>query len=754
MRKFFSVAYEFIKKNIFFIMSLAVIVVSFALLFTRYIGSVERVFASVCDFVESIVAYVKFIFNAFAEQESGSIGNSGSYSDVGILETPSVDLRRYIFFDVEDLNRKLSGLNEVLFYDEFFLEYNFVMLDYTRKFLLVALMLIPCFMGLVVLFNQLLLQKNDLLPGTESKPFKIFCKFLECVIYPIGRFFKKFAFYFWKNKFFRYYFCSLWAVSLNVVTICAGAVAYYFFFVSSFDITTVFSQIAKLIIDLIIMFSGLPFIVWLCIGIAIFCYIMINKGYKELKHMEAKNCGFLKSTDYLLLIKGPPGAGKTTLATDFALSWVNIDKTDSLEIMMAMNMLFPAFSFPSLRREINEAIKNRIIWCVPACDAFVDKLFQREAFPYGYRANLFAQERNTGTSHITLQSAVKTYAKAYFIYSNDNSVMSNYPIRFDGRFDDSKHLKKWNGDFFKRHAIKDKEKSRYARILMQDVLRMGKKIDYSNPYIGSFGYGIYVNTEWGKSRGNQLTTEDVKKSDETCNQKNDLYSYALKMCRHVCSTVYHRVFFRFIGDEQRPESLSADQRQLCSILEIVNKSEIKLAIPFGKALDFTYEKLYEPFKDFYLDYLNVRSDVTLIMFLYKSVIAAVSRFYSYLYNTFGYYELELSLEKGSEYGDPNKKSEIKIHKYYLMCKKVYSDRYNTDCHSSYFSKMQLDTKMGMIDYPTYQGLKMSVEEMKKQEDYFINECMSIMNMADEYASQGRTSTVKTVEEPDEDIITL
>ena len=566
MRKFFSAIYGFVKKNIFFILSVAVLALSFALLFTKYIGSAERVFTSVCDFVKSIIAYVVFIVNAFSGKENGSSDSVGSDSGSSVLETPNVDLERYVFFDVDGLIRKLASLNEALFYDEIFYEYNLFILKFIKNFSLIALMLLPCFLVLFVLSKRFLLQKNDLLPGTESRPFKLFCKLLEKIFYPVGYFFKKFSFYFWENKFFRYYFCSLWAVSLNAVTICAGAVAYYFFFVSSFDITTVFSQIVKLIIDLIIMFSGLPFMVWLCIGIAIFCYIMINKGYKELQHMEAKNCGFLKTTDYLLLIKGPPGAGKTTLATDFALSWVNIDKTDSLEIMMAMNMLFPAFSFPSLRREINEAIKNRTVNCIPACDIFVDKLFEREAFPYGYRSNIFAHERNTGTSNITLQSAVKTYAKAYFIYSNDNSVMSNYPIRFDGRFDDSEHLKKWNGDFFKRHAIKDKEKSRYARILMQDVLRMGKKMDYTNPYIGSFGYGIYVNTEWGKSRGNQLTTDDVKKSDKECNQKNDLYSYALKMCRHACSTVYHRVFFRFIGDEQRPESLSADQRQLCSIL--------------------------------------------------------------------------------------------------------------------------------------------------------------------------------------------
>ncbi len=731
------------------ISSIAIILVSVILLVSKYIDSLRRFFASVRDFVIAIANYFIFLFSPLIQSLFGSV----NFLNVKINDIPNIDLKKYININFEELFQKLRDLNEALFTKDLFLEYNYFIADLGYKFSFLSLAFILCIVGAYALVRYGVMKKNDFEPGTMSVPFKVFVKSLEKAVLPIYRGIKDLIRYFYSKKIFRYTFIIIWIVALNVATIVLGLFSYYMYFVSSFDILSIGNQLLKLFIDLVIMFFGVPFIFWLVFGTGIFVYHSIQKGYKELQHMEAKNCGFLKTTDYIVLLKGPPGAGKTTLATDFALSWVNIHKAEALEIMMAMEMLFPAFSFASLRRSMNGAIDGREIDCIPRCDIYVDKLILEAPAPYLYNTKVFATERNTGTAAVTLDTAIRTYAKAYFMYYVDNSVMANYPIRFDGNFDDSKHLKKWNGDFFKRNAITAKDKSRYAKILDQDVFRLGKKVDPDNEKIGSFGYGIYVNTEWGKSRGNMLTTEDVRKDDEETNQKNDLYSYALKMCRHACSTVWHKVFFRFIGDEQRPDSLSADQRQLCTIIEIVDKSELKLALPCAKQLDYIYDKVYEPFCKFYVDYLNCRSDIILTVMLYKFVVAAFSRLYSYLYNTFGYYELDLSLEKGSEYGKNDNKGEIKIHKYYLMCKKVYSNRYNTDCHSAYFTKMQLDAKMNMIDYPTFAGLQQTNEEMDQQHDYFIMDMKGKMEIAENYAASKKTKTktkkqAKTTIEPD------
>jgi len=715
VKSFFRKTAIFIRSDCFkLVLGVIFVALSLVLMLTRYFGSLERMWASVKDLGSAF--YVYFLSFYMKETDVPS----------SVMDLPTVDLQKYIWFDLDALVKKVETFPEAIFDKYVFTEYNIFLIDLLSDICLVVLqgvllLLVP------LLLRTLILQNNDKPAGTMSRPYKAALALCERCILPFLRWCRSLYESIIDRWYLKWPLVCIWFVNLNLPSLLLLCLAFYIYFCATLDVVFIVVAPVKLLVDIIIMLWALPWYAWTAIFAACAVSLAFSKGYAELRHMESKNCGFLQTTSYIVLIKGEPGLGKTTLATDMGLSWENIHKADALEIMMAMEMLFPAFSFQSLRQALNEAIDTRQIFCVPACDKFVDGLVIESPAPYLYNTNIFATERNTGTSKVTLDKAIRTYAKAYWIYSNDNSTMANYPIRFDGRFDDSKHLKKWNGDFFKRHAIKDRDKSRYAHILDQDVLRQGKKMDPDNKFNGTFGYGIYVNTEWGKSRGNKVTTEEIKKTDEQTNQKNDLYSYALKMCRHANSTIWHQVFFRFIGDEQRPESLAADQRELCSIIDIADKSELKLALPCAGLLDKLYEGVYEPFKAFYLDYLNKRSDMILSVYLMKFGVALLSRIYRYLYNTFGYYEMTLALEKGSNYGKDGKESEVKTHVYYLMCKKVYSDRYNTDCHSSYFTKLQMEAELGIRDYPTFDNLRMTVDEMKAQHDYFINEWLDIMN---------------------------
>ena len=141
-----------------------------------------------------------------------------------------------------------------------------------------------------------------------------------------------------------------------------------------------------------------------------------------------------------------------------------------------------------------------------------------------------------------------------------------------------------------------------------------------------------------------------------------------------------------------------------------------------------YKKLYEPFKDFYYEYRNKRGDHVLSVTLLKLIVSAFSNYYKKIYNTFGYFELDVAIEAGTAYGDgAPAASDVKHHKYYLAIKKIYSDRYSTDCYQQFFSKRQLECDFGINDYPCYEGLKMSYEEMEKQHDYFIMDLMKMMS---------------------------
>ena len=83
------------------------------------------------------------------------------------------------------------------------------------------------------------------------------------------------------------------------------------------------------------------------------------------------------------------------------------------------------------------------------------------------------------------------------------------------------------------------------------------------------------------------------------------------------------------------------------------------------------------------------------------------------FNTFSYRINEISVLSGEEL--------IREQKYYLSTKKIYSDRYATDCYKDFFdSKFALSNK-GFIDLRAYTSYIASIEELKLQHSYFIND---------------------------------
>jgi hypothetical protein len=51
--------------------------------------------------------------------------------------------------------------------------------------------------------------------------------------------------------------------------------------------------------------------------------------------------------------------------------------------------------------------------------------------------------------------------------------------------------------------------------------------------------------------------------------------------------------------------------------------------------------------------------------------------------------------------------------------KIYRERFSTDCFSDYFNELAQKSGVGLRDYYEYATAKASVEELKKQNSYFI-----------------------------------
>jgi hypothetical protein len=56
-----------------------------------------------------------------------------------------------------------------------------------------------------------------------------------------------------------------------------------------------------------------------------------------------------------------------------------------------------------------------------------------------------------------------------------------------------------------------------------------------------------------------------------------------------------------------------------------------------------------------------------------------------------------------------------------MNKKIYSERFATDCFSDFFAYRSLNCESGFCDLSAYRAVKPTFDELKKQNSYFIRD---------------------------------
>ena len=692
-------------------------------LFSKCYVSLERTYDAICDLWKSICYWGVTVWSKLADK--------GSLPEVRVTvnELQDVDIQKFLLFDIYELRKRFESLPYAVFDVDNLSEYNLFLVLALLRLMLFVLVCILIWLVVFYLGGDTMLdetdKKNGHISASYDKGVALYYKWIKPVFDAVYKYYT-----YLKSK--GAYVVSLalvWLLSFNVFTIVFEFFAYYFYMIVGFEIVTLQVQILKLIIDIVIMLGTVPPFLWIVIVITAYSLYSVSKGYDNLRHGEAKNCGIVKAFNLCILLAGDMGRGKTAVATDISLSCNNIFKTDTHNTLYKYDMLFPLFAWELYEKDLDELITSGQIYNLPSVDGFVEQLeavYKRTPSVihlYNYNYKKYPMEKHIGTHKVSLFDALREYGRSYFVYMNENPNIANYSIRLDGFHDDSPYFKKWCGDFFKP----DESKSKYCHILDQDIMRLGKLVDPENPYHGSFGFGIYNNTEWGKSRLNQVNAEGIKKDAEETNQKNDLYEYLIKLVRHASVMIDNKVYFRFIADEQRPESIPAGLRDVVTVVQIVDKSSLKIALPGFKIFDVVYDFIYEPAKDFYYKYRNARGDRTVPVLVLKTFLSALSNFYLRAYNTFGYFDVELEAESGTAYGNQGDSvSGAKRYTYQLAIKKIYSKRYSTDCYQQFFEKKQLECSFGINDYPTYKGLKMSIEEMEQQHDYFLMEIMGIM----------------------------
>lgn len=560
--------------------------------------------------------------------------------------------------------------------------------------------------------------------GKESKPLKAFKKCVSKTYIPVKSWCIAFAKFLKEHSAYYKIWLCLWLFYFNAFTIIAEFIAYYFYFVVTFDFVNLYRQLYKLFFDLWAVVDFMPPWLLVIFGVWLLNRISINMGYAELYHGEKCNRGFINERGVVTVVYAPMGAGKTALITDMALSAEVQQRDSALEIILECDMKFPCFPWIKLEDELKAAFGDHTVFSVPSCINFMRQKFRAwyksptEENIFGYDFKRYGLEYDDGLQLTYIWNVLKDYACAYLIYTVKSSlILSNYSIRSDTLVSDVGNFPLWNADFFKRDSRLLDSFSRHAHILDFDMLRLGKTMLEHNPNATAFGFGVYVISEIDKERKNTPELSEVKRDSDKCNQKNDLFNVLLKMSRHAC-VVANRVFVKIFADLQRPESLGADARELGEVVYIKEKGDPVLTLPFFSPFYF-FELLFlwvkSKFDGAYLSHRYTRGDYTLLPYLFKELYAKMFHLNQRTYNTFGRQVLFLEVESGRMDGLADRK------KYYRQFKKIWSGRYATDCLSAIFTERAEVNKIGIDDMKEYRAIVAANDELKLQNSHFQSE---------------------------------
>lgn len=528
----------------------------------------------------------------------------------------------------------------------------------------------------------------------------------------------------------------IWLINFNVVTILLEAFAYYFYFIVEFDVLSLYTQVYKLLLDLSVMFKFIPVPGWLLIGWIIFDKIRKKRGYDNLYHNEAKNCGFINERSVFGIAAGSMRAGKDKFMTDMALSKANMYRDQCLATMRKSDLKFPYFPWIEFERNLLIARERGVIKNLAQTRDYVRHIercfilslqnpvagkscrkhlhraygYTKKDLCFGYDIERYPLEYDNAKYIERIFDVLCDYAQAYFIYTVQTSfILANYSIREDAIFSSIGNFPIWNGDFFTVRSRDVDYISRFCKVLNWDFVRLGKKVGLDPDF--AFEFGIVNITEMGKDRPNMVEAEGIKRTDEQTNPKNDGFNDEVKIVGHGATVDYY-CFASITGNDQREEQIPASLLGTAEILRIESCDKGYLAMPFFFFGERLHEILNSLWEKLHKKQRFNKGNNTLLYYVLHTLVAKYESYYDKLVNMFGYERMTVSVQDG------HKENEKQMHTYYISNKKLFSKRYATDAFSDVLAVRGKRATKSIDEIPSYASGRPSDEEMESTNSYF------------------------------------
>ena len=699
-------------------------------------NALPRLLESLRDIVTSLLFYVFQIANPDNNPISPTVTLLPSWQLAPELWQPVTLLPS----SVEEFLEFWGAYISLLFNEWNFKFYWYAVSDFLFYGSRILLILMPFGVSLILLVSMGK-DKTCTERGRRSRGLVRFQKFLFRYVYPVVYWFKDFGAFLKKNKSYYQSWLALWALYFNLYSIVLSFIAYYFYFISSWDILSLYTQLLKLQKDLTPVIRFLPGIAWFLLFIELYNRSSIDTAFRTLEAGERANRVVLNQSSIITSVYGEPGVGKTTMITSMALSAQVKLFEDAFAIMINRAAQFPNFPWQVFRDYVKYLIDNRIVCDINQMKKWISsrrwkydyftntvrvrrilrkhpeaiRYMHRYTFGYDYihYRSAFSDELKV----VHLYDALESYAAAYLIFSvQTNLLFSNYSIRTDSLLKSIGNLPLRDNDFFDRDPEKQEVYSQHSHIIDFDVIRLGRKIVEGNKKANGAPVGVIVITEIDKEFKNMNLLKETKINANETNQKNDLHDAALMMIRHG-AVIDNKPFVILLADLQRPEAWGAGGRELGNVIFLPEKTQMVPVLPFFSFYWLTegiFSVIKKKWDKFDANYQYRRSDETLPIYLTRNLISALHNHYEKLKNIFGMQVVSLEIQSGRMDGT------IRKDKWRWFAKKDWSNRNRTDCLNSVWEKAAPNT-MHIDDFISYAATLATKEECAWQNSYFQND---------------------------------
>ena len=704
-----------------------------ALLFPN---SIPRLIETIRDLITSIIFYFFEIF--------GSSGNAVFPYVVRFQKWKFADEIwkpvKILPYSLEEFLQWFDTLFKLLFNKSNLREYLIYLSNFIDVLYKLLLVLLPF---VVIIWFHTYTEKNT---KSNARNFKTramqrFEYILFNFVYPIIAWLKDFIDFLQEYIIYVNLLIIIWCLHFNIFSIVIAALSYYFYFISSWDIASIYIQLLKLQLDITPVVRFIPAVIWAVIFYIVYDRITKSMAFNRLYYYDRANKAFVRKLGNITTVYGEPGAGKTKLVTALALTQEIRMYDDALEIMLTRASQFPNFPWQNFVDFLNKQISDRII-----VDAFsareevrylrwwyeliTDELSYDEwqeiclqdpelvdpLFNYDYDHYSLTYNDELKIHH--LFDAMESYAAAYVMFSVETSlIFANYSIRVDSLLKDYGNMPFRDNNFLERPTEYQEAYSLHSHIFDFDILRrFGKQIVQNNENARIAPCGVIVVSEIDKEFKNSLKLKETKADTSEANQKNDLHDACLTMIRHAV-VIDFVSFVSVICDLQRPEAWGASGRELGQVYFISDKSDIVPALPFF-SLHWIIEGLFKlcigALDSYDRAYGINRSDNTLLIYLVRNINTFMKTYLDRINGKYGVQELTLEYQSGRMDG------EIKTDKFRIISKIHLSNRYRTDCLASIFETYEPNT-MHIDDFKMYAGELATQGECAGQHSYFQND---------------------------------